>query len=117
MPSIIIKYQKCGKTNCRCSTHKILHGPYFWLVRYIKPRYTHEKGRYKWRYLGKNGKDLATFFNQEGEKYHFQNILQEELEQKFKEYQQELQILKDPSRKSQSRSISLEESQDALTIN
>lgn len=54
MTSLIAKWQKCGKTSCRCS-NGLLHGPYFWLVKYIS-RKTNDKrkGKYSWRYLGRN---------------------------------------------------------------
>ncbi len=54
MASIILKWQKCGKPSCRCS-EGTLHGPYFWLVAYIsKKSNDNRKGKYSWRYLGKN---------------------------------------------------------------
>ncbi|MFX0209022.1 MAG: DUF6788 family protein [Candidatus Hodarchaeota archaeon] len=54
MASVIVKWQKCGKTNCRCS-EGLLHGPYFWLVTYVSRKSDNRrKGKYAWRYLGKN---------------------------------------------------------------
>ncbi|MFX1250971.1 MAG: DUF6788 family protein [Promethearchaeota archaeon] len=52
MASIIAKFQRCGKTNCHCYTSGSLHGPYFWLVIYV--RFKYKKGKYKWKYLGKD---------------------------------------------------------------
>jgi hypothetical protein len=51
MVSIVIKFQRCGKKNCRCAREGQLHGPYFWAVSYKGS----QKGRmkYKWIYLGK----------------------------------------------------------------
>lgn len=56
MASLITKFQRCGKPNCRCSSSGPLHGPYFWLVSYSKPVSKGEKGKYRWKYLGKNPK-------------------------------------------------------------
>jgi len=54
MASVIIKWQNCGKSACRCR-EGMLHGPYFWLVSYISKKSTDKrKGKYSWRYLGKN---------------------------------------------------------------
>lgn len=63
MPSIIKKYQKCGKINCHCSSNESYHGPYFWSVRYIRPRNSLKKGKYKWQYVGKNEEELNKFLN------------------------------------------------------
>ena len=52
MASIIAKFQRCGKTNCHCYASGSLHGPYFWLVIYVRSEY--QKGKYKWKYLGKD---------------------------------------------------------------
>ena len=52
MASIIAKLQRCGKTNCHCYASGSLHGPYFWLVIYVRSEY--QKGKYKWKYLGKD---------------------------------------------------------------
>ncbi len=51
MVSIIIKFQRCGKKNCKCLKQGKLHGPYFWAVSYKGS----QQGRikYKWVYLGK----------------------------------------------------------------
>ena len=58
MASVIIKWQKCGKPACRCR-EGMLHGPYFWLVSYIsKKSDDRRKGKYSWRYLGKNTIDV-----------------------------------------------------------
>ena len=53
MAALIIKWQKCGKSTCRCC-EGFPHGPYFWLVTYIS-RNSHlkQRGKYKWKYLGK----------------------------------------------------------------
>lgn len=54
MASLIAKWQKCGKSGCRC-TIGTLHGPYFWLVAYISKKTNDpRKGKYSWQYLGKN---------------------------------------------------------------
>jgi hypothetical protein len=54
MASVIVKWQNCGKPACRCK-EGMLHGPYFWLVSYIsKKSDNRRKGKYSWRYLGKN---------------------------------------------------------------
>lgn len=59
MVSLIAKWQKCGKSNCRCSDGLFLHGPYFWLVKYISKKSNHKRrGKYAWRYLGKNPRDV-----------------------------------------------------------
>lgn len=51
MVSIIIKFQRCGKKNCKCIKEGKLHGPYFWAVTYKGSQHGHAK--YKWVYLGK----------------------------------------------------------------
>jgi len=51
MVSIIIKFQRCGKKNCKCLKQGKLHGPYFWAVSYKGSRQGRIK--YKWVYLGK----------------------------------------------------------------
>ena len=54
MPSVLAKWQKCGKHSCRCN-NGILHGPYFWLVTYHSARSNNpHAGKYSWRYLGKS---------------------------------------------------------------
>lgn len=73
MASVIAKWQKCGKPACRCS-EGMLHGPYFWLVAYVsKKSEDKRKGKYSWRYLGKNPQDawkkLETFDQRFNEKY------------------------------------------------
>ncbi|MHA2247970.1 MAG: DUF6788 family protein [Candidatus Hodarchaeales archaeon] len=57
MASVILKWQKCGKPSCRCR-EGMLHGPYFWLVSYISKKSSDKrKGKYSWRYLGRNPGD------------------------------------------------------------
>lgn len=57
MASIIVKWQKCGKTGCRC-TKGVPHGPYFWLVKYIRINSLDKRrGKYSWKYLGKKPSD------------------------------------------------------------
>lgn len=51
MVSIIIKFQRCGKKNCKCAKKGQLHGPYFWAVTYRGSH--HGRAKYKWIYLGK----------------------------------------------------------------
>lgn len=53
---ITVKFQKCGKDNCRCSNGH-LHGPYFWLIIYKRPG-SSSKGKYNWIYLGKKGSNM-----------------------------------------------------------
>ncbi|UCG00504.1 MAG: hypothetical protein JSW11_12835 [Candidatus Heimdallarchaeota archaeon] len=58
MASVIVKWQNCGKQACRCR-EGMLHGPYFWLVSYIsKKSDDRRRGKYSWRYLGKNPMDV-----------------------------------------------------------
>ena len=61
MKNIITKYQKCGKKNCHCDTGELLHGPYYWFVKYVKPRNSYSKGKYKWMYIGKTPDELEEF--------------------------------------------------------
>ena len=63
MPSIIKKYQNCGKENCHCKSSENVHGPYYWYVRYIKPRNSFKKGKYKWRFISKDPKDVEIFIH------------------------------------------------------
>ena len=63
MPSIIKKFQKCGKKNCHCNINDTFHGPYYWLVKYVKPRNSLKKGKYKWQYISKNPEDIKGFIN------------------------------------------------------
>jgi len=51
MVSIIIKFQRCGKKNCKCIKEGKLHGPYFWAVTYKGSQ--QGRAKYKWIYLGK----------------------------------------------------------------
>jgi len=54
MPSILAKWQKCGKSTCRCS-EGFLHGPYLWLVTYHSSRSDDRRaGKYSWQYLGRS---------------------------------------------------------------
>ena len=76
MGTIITKYQKCGKPNCKCTTgdtNEFLHGPYYWHVKYIKPRNSLQKGKYKWIYIGKTPEDLNSYLN-ENKNLKFDNI-------------------------------------------
>ncbi|MFX1285366.1 MAG: DUF6788 family protein [Promethearchaeota archaeon] len=78
MPSVIAKWQKCGKSNCRCS-EGMLHGPYFWLVAYVSKKSNDKrKGKYLWRYLGKNPVDawkkIEKLNNRFSEKYDLQDL-------------------------------------------
>ncbi|WP_455143366.1 DUF6788 family protein [Candidatus Hodarchaeum mangrovi] len=57
MASLIIKWQRCGKSTCRC-IEGFPHGPYFWLVTYIsRNSQLKQRGKYKWKYLGKRPED------------------------------------------------------------
>jgi hypothetical protein len=70
MGSIITKYQKCGKTNCKCnldSSPESLHGPYYWSVKYLKPRNSLKKGKYVWTYIGKSSDKLDSFLGEKKE--------------------------------------------------
>ena len=62
MGSIIVKFQLCGKLSCHCVNGE-LHGPYYWFVKYMKPRNSLKKGKYKWQYIGKNAKELGDFLS------------------------------------------------------
>lgn len=53
---LIVKFQKCGKKNCKC-VNGHLHGPYYWLINYKKNSRA-KKGKYNWIYLGKDGKTV-----------------------------------------------------------
>ena len=53
---ITVKFQKCGKKNCKC-VNGHLHGPYYWLINYKKNSGS-KKGKYNWVYLGKDGKTV-----------------------------------------------------------
>ena len=54
MPSILAKWQKCGKLTCRCS-EGFFHGPYLWLVTYHSSRSADRRaGKYSWLYLGRS---------------------------------------------------------------
>ncbi|MHA1443263.1 MAG: DUF6788 family protein [Candidatus Hodarchaeales archaeon] len=54
MPSILAKWQKCGKSTCRCS-EGFFHGPYLWLVTYHSSRSNDRRaGKYSWQYLGRS---------------------------------------------------------------
>ena len=52
MACIAVKFQKCGKENCRCRTNEP-HGPYYWMIVYRRNR-EKGKGKYIWLYLGRN---------------------------------------------------------------
>lgn len=45
--SLIRKFQKCGKKNCKCQ-HGELHGPYYWRVTYDK-----KTKKRIWKFVGK----------------------------------------------------------------
>jgi hypothetical protein len=80
MASLIIKWQKCGKKTCRCM-EGFPHGPYFWLVIYISRKSADKRrGKYKWRYLGRNPQDVWTRLEQFdprfGERYTLQDMKQ-----------------------------------------
>ncbi len=60
MASLIAKWQKCGKQGCRC-IEGTPHGPYFWLLTYVsKKSLDKHRGKYTWRYLGKNPQKVWT---------------------------------------------------------
>ena len=64
MPSVLAKWQKCGKPGCRCNDG-VLHGPYFWLVTYHSARSNNPRaGRYSWRYLGSSPENAWEKLNQ-----------------------------------------------------
>ena len=63
MASIIKKYQKCGKNNCHCQLAETAHGPYYWLVKYVKSRNSFSKGKYTWRYISRNPDDVKNFID------------------------------------------------------
>jgi len=48
--TLVRKYQKCGKPNCRCQQGSP-HGPYYWRVFYDR-----ETKKQHWKYIGKDGK-------------------------------------------------------------
>ena len=75
MGSIVTKYQKCGKNNCKCFTNPSmdsLHGPYFWFVKYIKPRNSLKIGKYKWIYIGKSTDELNNFIKENKDRYNIE---------------------------------------------
>lgn len=77
MPCITVKFQKCGKKNCKCC-NGYLHGPYYWLITYKKYS-TSEKGKYNWIYLGKDGKAVEQKiklqnFTKKWNKTHWENF-------------------------------------------
>jgi len=49
--TLVRKYQKCGKKNCKCQQGK-LHGPYWWRVKYVRKSES-GKGHHRWKYVGK----------------------------------------------------------------
>lgn len=76
MGAIVKKYQKCGKNNCKCANGlsvEDLHGPYFWHVKYIKPRNSLKKGKYKWFYIGKTSDELQSFLQEHQEIHYSEN--------------------------------------------
>ena len=74
---ITVKFQKCGKKNCKCY-NGYLHGPYYWLITYKK--YTSsKKGKYSWIYLGKDGNTIEQKiklqnFTKKWDKTHWENF-------------------------------------------
>lgn len=78
MPSIVAKYQRCGKPNCHCSSGGSFHGPYYWVVTYVKARQQGRKGRYKWKYIGKSPEELEVFLkdNLSTNQYDLREILE-----------------------------------------
>ena len=63
MVSIVVKKQKCGKSNCHCSSGE-LHGPYFWKVEYIKKK-RGQSGptKYSWKYIGRSVEQVLSFID------------------------------------------------------
>jgi len=54
MVSVLAKWQKCGKSGCRCNEGNF-HGPYLWLVTYHSARLeSKHAGKYSWIYLGRS---------------------------------------------------------------
>ena len=54
MVSVLAKWQKCGKSGCRCN-EGFFHGPYLWLVTYHSARVESKySGKYSWIYLGRS---------------------------------------------------------------
>lgn len=76
MPSIIVKFQRCGKNNCHCINGDY-HGPYYWFVIYKKARNNFKKGKYKWRYIGKNSSELKRFLDEISSKMQIKSSLEE----------------------------------------
>jgi hypothetical protein len=80
MPSILAKWQKCGKLTCRCS-QGLLHGPYLWLVTYNSSRSADRRaGKYSWRYLGRSPniawQKLSTIDPRFSKEYEFSSLLE-----------------------------------------
>ena len=64
LPSIIKKYQKCGKPNCHCQNNETAHGPYYWYVKYVKSKSSLKKGKYKWQFISKDPKEVDKFLQE-----------------------------------------------------
>jgi len=80
MPSILAKWQKCGKSTCRCS-EGLLHGPYLWLVTYHSSRSADRRaGKYSWQYLGRSPnvawEKLRAFNPRFSQEYEFSSLLE-----------------------------------------
>jgi len=106
LPFINIKYQKCGKKNCKCSGTSYVHGPYFWLVSYVR---VHKKGRtnkLKWKYIGSNSEQLLDFLKLNESKYNFDPNKINELVEKHDKTVSKTDF---SNRKSMSKKIELEE--------
>ena len=87
MPSLLLKLQRCGRSNCACSTKGELHGPYFWLVEYVRARNRSEKGKYKWKYIGSTVEKVRIFF---GENYAKHPVNMEQIQKKISIFQDNL---------------------------
>ena len=89
MVCVTIKFQKCGKENCHCSS-EFLHGPYYWLITY-KKRSRRKKGKYIWIYLGKNAQTIKESITSHVNTSHW-------TDQEWKDFQTKMDHLEEKSK-------------------
>jgi len=101
MVFIVVKYQKCGKENCKCN-RGYPHGPYFWLCKYIRSE-GRQKRKIKWTYLGRDVDSVQKAINEEDLSQNFSKM---DLVRELRDFHHRAkEKLSDPTRKSTSKRL------------
>ena len=103
--SIIAKFQKCGKENCKCVQKGELHGPFLWYVEYQGR--LNGKPKYYWKYLGKTITEAAETLEKEKIIQSATETLEKTLKESFSEMDLREYINKMVKKKRKSISVKI----------